>query len=159
MTSSNWALTPVDKQNYLKIFSQLEKDQTGCIPGAVAKQVLLKSKLDQVSLSQAWNLADTRQRGKLDKREFCICLHLIYKALAQNKLPQTIPHDMSVSVAELEVNNSPKIQLSKNRTSSHTLGSMNLLDSLNDNSNRTVNWVNSQFQTERKSSAQKLPIG
>ena len=102
---SKWALTPAEKTKYLTVYNSLQKEADGSISGPVARETLLKSKLDNSKLIQAWQLSDSNGVGKLTKSQFCICMHLVYKAINGENLPNTLPIECLNSVKELEIVN------------------------------------------------------
>ncbi|CAH1764551.1 11462_t:CDS:10, partial [Entrophospora sp. SA101] len=91
-----------DREKYKKIFSRLEHGN-GLVDGDKARECFLRSKLSSTTLSQIWDLADTKHRGRLDMNEFIIAMHLIKQYMAKNirKIPQTLPsgfYEMAASV-------------------------------------------------------------
>ena len=91
-----------DKLRYLAVYEKLEpKEADGSISGMVARATLQASKLPDTDLMKAWGLADHNDSGKLSKSQFCICMHLIYKALAGQPIPAVLPPEMRSSVTDL----------------------------------------------------------
>lgn len=111
---SKWALTPAEKTKYLNVYNSLQKEADGSISGPVARDTLMKSKLDNNKLMQAWQLSDTGGKGKLAKSQFCVCMHLVYKAINGEDLPSSLPVECLESVKELEMNTSNSPALSNN---------------------------------------------
>lgn len=77
------------------------------------RDTLVKSKLDQAQLMRAWQLADNKNAGRLTRSAFCICMHLVYKALAGETLPNSLPSECAISVTDLSNSNSNSINIAK----------------------------------------------
>ena len=61
------------------------------LPGAVAHEEMMKSKLPSSVLQQIWVLLDTNQDGQLDRDEFAVAMFLVDHKLQGNDLPDTLP--------------------------------------------------------------------
>jgi hypothetical protein len=72
-----WAVTKVEKQMYDKIFDGWDGLGKGFIGGDVAIEVFGQSGLPKEDLMRVWTLADPGNRGKLDKDEFAVAMHLV----------------------------------------------------------------------------------
>lgn len=63
----------------------------GKLNGDQCRPVLLNSQLPQIQLAKIWELADIDRDSHLDKYEMCIALHLVYKCLQNEPLPDRLP--------------------------------------------------------------------
>lgn len=63
----------------------------GKLNGEQCRPVLLNSNLPQIQLAKIWELSDIDCDGFLDKYEICIALHLVYKCLQNESLPDILP--------------------------------------------------------------------
>lgn len=71
-----WAVTKVEKQLYDKVFDGWDGLGKGFIGGDVAIEVFGQSGLPKENLMQIWTLADPTNKGKLNKDEFAVAMHL-----------------------------------------------------------------------------------
>lgn len=51
----------------------------------------MNSKLPNFKLGKIWELSDIDRDGHLDRFEFYVALHLVYKALQNELLPEKVP--------------------------------------------------------------------
>jgi hypothetical protein len=72
-----WAVTKVEKQMYDRIFDGWDGLRKGFIGGDVAIEVFGQSGLPKDDLMKIWTLADPGNKGKLDKDEFAVAMHLV----------------------------------------------------------------------------------
>jgi len=72
-----WAVTKIEKQMYDKIFDGWDGLRKGFIGGDVAIEVFGQSGLPKEDLMRIWTLADPANKGKLDKDEFAVAMHLV----------------------------------------------------------------------------------
>lgn len=72
-----WAVTKIEKQMYDKIFDGWDGLRKGFIGGDVAIEVFGQSGLPKDDLMRIWTLADPANKGKLDKDEFAVAMHLV----------------------------------------------------------------------------------
>lgn len=89
-----WAITKQEKMIYDNIFKQWDKDHNGFIMGNVAIDVFSKSGLAFADLESIWTLADGGNKGKLNKDEFSVAMHLIYRRLNGFDLPTVLPPEL-----------------------------------------------------------------
>lgn len=54
----------------------------------------MDSKLPLETLSKIWELADQDKDGSLDRHEFIVAMHLVYKALEKHAIPNTLPIEL-----------------------------------------------------------------
>lgn len=72
-----WAITKIEKQMYDQLFESWDGLGKGLIGGDVAIEVFGQSGLPKNDLMQIWTLADPSNRGKLNKDEFAVAMHLV----------------------------------------------------------------------------------
>ena len=56
---------------------------------------MVGSKLAMPILGQIWDLSDVDRDGFLDRYEFTVAMHLVFRALQGDKLPETLPEELS----------------------------------------------------------------
>jgi len=93
LMSSDWAVKPAEKAKYDQLFDSLQP-HNGMIPGNKVKGVLMDSKLPVDTLGKIWDLADMDKDGMLDRHEFMVAMHLVYKALEKYTIPNTLPPEL-----------------------------------------------------------------
>lgn len=54
----------------------------------------MDSKLPIETLGKIWELADQDKDGSLDRHEFVVAMHLVYKALEKHAIPNTLPMEL-----------------------------------------------------------------
>lgn len=55
----------------------------------------MESKLPLDTLGKIWDLADMDKDGMLDRHEFLVAMHLVYKALEKHTIPNTLPPELA----------------------------------------------------------------
>ncbi|PNF19457.1 Epidermal growth factor receptor substrate 15-like 1 [Cryptotermes secundus] len=93
LLSSDWAVKPAEKAKYDQLFESLQP-HNGMISGNKVKGVLMDSKLPVDTLGKIWDLADMDKDGMLDRHEFMVAMHLVYKALEKYTIPNTLPPEL-----------------------------------------------------------------
>lgn len=83
----------MEREKYDKLFDSLQP-ANGLIPGNKVKNVLMESKLPLDTLGRIWDLADQDQDGQLNRHEFIVAMHLVYKALEKYAIPNTLPPEL-----------------------------------------------------------------
>ncbi|XP_066979496.1 epidermal growth factor receptor substrate 15-like 1 isoform X3 [Macrobrachium rosenbergii] len=101
-----WTITPTDRQRYDQIFNSLGPEANK-LHGNKVKGVMLNSKLPMEILGKIWDLADMDKDGSLDRVEFSIAMHLVYKVLENNPMPPSIPQEMLSSAQRAGVAQGP----------------------------------------------------
>eukprot|EP00056_Hartaetosiga_gracilis_P005248 m.82779 g.82779 ORF g.82779 m.82779 type:complete len:660 (-) comp12101_c0_seq2:77-2056(-) len=91
LTSSQWDVSSEEKTKFDNVYDRLELEEDGTLSGDVARDVLLHSGLPPPVLGKIWECADLDKDGKLDRDEFAVAMHLVYKCLAGENVPSTIP--------------------------------------------------------------------
>ncbi|XP_030218804.1 epidermal growth factor receptor substrate 15-like 1 isoform X2 [Gadus morhua] len=92
-TDSQWAIRPDEKGKFDGIFESL-LPVNGLLPGDKVKPVLINSKLPLEVLGKIWEISDVDQDGQLDKEEFSVAMHLVYRAMEQEPVPATLPSNL-----------------------------------------------------------------
>ncbi|KAM8839221.1 epidermal growth factor receptor substrate 15-like 1 isoform 1-T2 [Synchiropus picturatus] len=89
-TDSHWAIRPDEKGKFEGIFESLSP-LNGLLSGDKVKPVLINSKLPLDVLGKIWELSDVDKDGQLDKEEFIVVMHLVYRAMDKEPVPATLP--------------------------------------------------------------------
>uniref|UniRef100_A0A060SZL0 Actin cytoskeleton-regulatory complex protein PAN1 n=1 Tax=Blastobotrys adeninivorans TaxID=409370 RepID=A0A060SZL0_BLAAD len=89
-----WAITKDEKNIYDSIFSAWDKTRSGSIDGDMAIQIFGQSGLNRGDLETIWTLADPGNKGKLDRDEFAVAMHLIYRRLNGYPIPARLPPEL-----------------------------------------------------------------
>ncbi|XP_031329295.1 epidermal growth factor receptor substrate 15-like 1 isoform X2 [Photinus pyralis] len=89
----DWTIKPTEREKYDKLFDSL-RPMNGLIPGNKVKGVLMDSKLPMDTLGKIWDLADQDKDGMLDRHEFVVAMHLVYKALEKHAIPNILPTEL-----------------------------------------------------------------
>lgn len=89
-----WAITKQEKAIYDGVFAAWDKARNGYIQGDVAIGIFNKSGLSRPDLESIWNLCDTSNRGKLNKDEFAVAMHLVYRRLNGYDIPLRLPPEL-----------------------------------------------------------------
>lgn len=93
MANPQWIIQGEEKKKFETIFESLGP-VGGKLPGDRVKPVLLNSKLSTDILGQVWELSDIDKDGFLDKDEFSVAMHLVYKALDREPVPSILPQEL-----------------------------------------------------------------
>merc|ERR1712223_1394021 len=114
----NFLVKPEEKRKYDALFDQLQPQEEK-LPGDKVRQVMVGSKLPMPVLGQIWDLSDVDRDGFLDRYEFTVAMHLVFRALQGDKLPDTLPEELSTEKvpkslsAMPNLNGAPKPQISQ----------------------------------------------
>ncbi|XP_030074019.1 epidermal growth factor receptor substrate 15-like 1 isoform X4 [Microcaecilia unicolor] len=154
-TEPHWAVRVEEKSKFDGIFESL-LPINGLLSGDKVKPVLMNSKLPLDVLGRVWDLSDIDKDGHLDRDEFAVAMHLVYRALEKEPVPSVLPPSLIPpskrkktsafpgAVQVLPASPPPKDSLRS--TPSH--GSVNSLNSTGSlspkhsvKSLQTVNWV------------------
>ncbi|XP_046445364.1 epidermal growth factor receptor substrate 15-like 1 isoform X2 [Daphnia pulex] len=95
----NWVVTATDRAKYDALFDSLSP-VGGKLPGNKVKEVLVNSTLPLESLGKIWDLSDMDHDGALDRNEFIVAMHLVYKVLDNYPLPVSLPSELLSTVQE-----------------------------------------------------------
>ena len=80
---------PEEKRKYDTLFDQL-RPQAGLLPGDKVRNVMMGSKLPVSMLGKIWDLSDQDKDGLLDRYEFTVAMHLVYRALQGDMIPDQV---------------------------------------------------------------------
>nr|XP_057929621.1 epidermal growth factor receptor substrate 15-like 1 isoform X4 [Doryrhamphus excisus] len=86
----HWAVRPEEKNKFDGIFESLSP-VSGLLSGEKVRPVLINSKLPLDILGKVWDLSDIDKDGHLDKDEFAVAMHLVYRALEKEPVPAHLP--------------------------------------------------------------------
>ncbi|XP_054623358.1 epidermal growth factor receptor substrate 15-like 1 isoform X1 [Dunckerocampus dactyliophorus] len=89
-SDSSWAIRLDEKGKFEGIFESLSPIN-GLLSGDKVKPVLINSKLPLDVLGKIWDLGDADKDGYLDKEEFIVVMHLVYRAMEKEPVPTTLP--------------------------------------------------------------------
>ncbi|KAF9351243.1 actin organization and endocytosis protein [Mortierella sp. AD094] len=89
-----WAVSREEKAQYDRIFSAWDPDHSGFLSGERALEIFGSSGLPQNDLSHIWALADPNNQGKLNKDEFAVAMHLVYRKLNGGDIPAVLPDEL-----------------------------------------------------------------
>ncbi|XP_068599541.1 epidermal growth factor receptor substrate 15-like 1 [Brachionichthys hirsutus] len=87
---AQWAVRPDEKSTFDGIFESLSP-VNGLLSGDKVKPVLINSKLPLDVLGKVWDLSDIDKDGHLDRDEFAVAMHLVYRALEKEPVPTLLP--------------------------------------------------------------------
>ncbi|XP_044076899.1 epidermal growth factor receptor substrate 15-like 1 isoform X5 [Siniperca chuatsi] len=87
---SQWAIRPDEKGKFEGIFESLSP-VNGLLPGDKVRPILINSKLPLDVLGKIWDLSDVDKDGHLDKEEFTVAMHLVYRTMEKEPVPTTLP--------------------------------------------------------------------
>ncbi|XP_023821222.1 epidermal growth factor receptor substrate 15-like 1 isoform X3 [Oryzias latipes] len=88
-----WAIRPDEKGKFEGIFESLSPVQ-GLLSGDKVRPVLINSKLPLDVLGKIWDLSDVDKDGHLDKEEFIVAMHLVYRAMEKEAVPASLPANL-----------------------------------------------------------------
>lgn len=74
---SSVTLSPQEIDQYKPYFDELDTDKSGFIDSDEAVYFFSHSRLPDSELGAIWEIADSRQLGKLDLHDFSVAMHLI----------------------------------------------------------------------------------
>uniref|UniRef100_A0A8C2WCH7 Epidermal growth factor receptor pathway substrate 15 like 1 n=1 Tax=Cyclopterus lumpus TaxID=8103 RepID=A0A8C2WCH7_CYCLU len=86
----HWAVRQEEKSKFDGIFESLAP-VNGLLSGEKVKPVLINSKLPLDILGKVWDLSDIDKDGHLDRDEFAVAMHLVYRALEKEPVPTLLP--------------------------------------------------------------------
>ncbi|KAK6893556.1 Actin cytoskeleton-regulatory complex protein PAN1, partial [Candida tropicalis] len=89
-----WAITKQEKQIYDGLFQAWDNQKRGYVDSTVALNVFTKSGLSRPDLESIWTLVDTDDTGKLNKNQFAVAMHLIYRRLNGYDIPLRLPPEL-----------------------------------------------------------------
>ncbi|KAI8141926.1 hypothetical protein BJV82DRAFT_670019 [Fennellomyces sp. T-0311] len=86
-----WDVTPQEKIQFDAFFDKIDGQRTGFVQGPEAVEFFKNSRLPEVELAHIWDLADSKQQGRLSRDQFAVAMHLIHARLRGEVLPNTLP--------------------------------------------------------------------
>ncbi|XP_057696704.1 epidermal growth factor receptor substrate 15-like 1 isoform X2 [Corythoichthys intestinalis] len=89
-TEAHWAVRMEEKSKFDGIFESLSPIN-GLLSGEKVRPVLINSKLPLDILGKVWDLSDIDKDGHLDRDEFAVAMHLVYRALEKEPVPGHLP--------------------------------------------------------------------
>ena len=89
-----WEVSPSEQSKYSQVFESLGPTN-GLLSGALCRQVFVKSNLPVDILGKIWELSDIDRDGSLDREEFILAMHLVYKVSVEK---QQLPAVLSASL-------------------------------------------------------------
>ncbi|KAJ8270940.1 hypothetical protein GJAV_G00120980 [Gymnothorax javanicus] len=89
-SDSQWAVRVEERGKFEQIFQSLSP-VNGLLSGDKVKPVLMNSKLPLDVLGKVWELSDVDKDGHLDKDEFAVAMHLVYRAMEKEPVPSSLP--------------------------------------------------------------------
>ncbi|XP_035994315.1 epidermal growth factor receptor substrate 15-like 1 isoform X2 [Fundulus heteroclitus] len=92
-TASDWAIRPDEKGKFEAIFESLSP-VNGLLSGDKVRPVLINSKLPLDVLGKIWDLSDVDKDGHLDKEEFIVAMHLVYRTMEKEPVPSSLPSSL-----------------------------------------------------------------
>ncbi|XP_060040441.1 epidermal growth factor receptor substrate 15-like 1 isoform X1 [Erinaceus europaeus] len=87
---THWAVRVEEKAKFDGIFDSL-LPVGGLLSGEKVRPVLVNSKLPLDVLGRVWDLSDIDRDGHLDRDEFAVAMHLVYRALEKEPVPAALP--------------------------------------------------------------------
>ncbi len=94
--SVNFLVKPEEKRKYDALFNQLQPVDEK-LPGDKVRQVMMGSKLPMPILGKIWDLSDVDRDGCLDRYEFTVAMHLVYRRLQGDNIPDVLPLELGPS--------------------------------------------------------------
>ncbi|XP_072260744.1 epidermal growth factor receptor substrate 15-like 1 isoform X2 [Pyxicephalus adspersus] len=88
-----WSVRTEEKATFDGIFDSL-LPVNGLLSGDKVKPVLINSKLPLDILGRVWELSDIDKDGHLDRDEFAVAMHLVYRALEKEPVPSVLPQSL-----------------------------------------------------------------
>ncbi|XBW38532.1 hypothetical protein QEN19_004121 [Hanseniaspora menglaensis] len=87
-------VTSEEKALFYKIFETYDTQNNGILDSKTSVEIFRKSGLNRQDLEQIWNLSDADNTGKLNKQEFTVGMHLVYRKLNGHALPNVLPRSL-----------------------------------------------------------------
>ncbi|SCU89089.1 LADA_0E13630g1_1 [Lachancea dasiensis] len=109
MVDDSDVISSDEKALFYKIFDTYDSQGHGLMGSATAVEVFRKSGLNRNDLEQIWNLCDINNSGQLNRQEFALGMHLVYRRLKGHELPNRLPPSLIPS--SNQILNSVKDQL------------------------------------------------
>lgn len=84
-------ITDEEKSLFYKIFETYDTQNRGLLEASSAVEIFRKSGLNRGDLEKIWSLCDINNNGQLNKQEFALGMHLVYRKLNGFQLPYRLP--------------------------------------------------------------------
>lgn len=97
---TDWSMPQASKLRHSQQFNVIDRNRSGFLTGAHARNILSQIGLPTPALAQIWNLSDIDKDGRLSCDEYCIAMHLIDMFKTGAELPTTIPPELVASVSK-----------------------------------------------------------
>ncbi|RDA82509.1 hypothetical protein CP532_3177, partial [Ophiocordyceps camponoti-leonardi (nom. inval.)] len=96
LNSTDWAITPAEKERFDQLYATLDKGNKGYITGDEAVPFFSQSNLSEDVLAQIWDLADFNSQGQLTTEGFAVAMYLIRQQRGGRSaaLPATLPANL-----------------------------------------------------------------
>lgn len=85
------SILPEEKSLFYKIFETYDTQKRGLLDSSSAVEIFRKSGLNRTYLEHIWALSDINNSGQLNKQEFALGMHLVYRKLNGFQLPNRLP--------------------------------------------------------------------
>lgn len=89
--TSEWYISPEQKQMFDSMFDNLDKQKTGKLTPEQVANFLMTSRLGQQDLATVWDLSDIQNTGVFTNLEFSIALFLVNRKRSGLSLPNVVP--------------------------------------------------------------------
>ncbi|GAB0098546.1 intersectin-1 [Sergentomyia squamirostris] len=93
-SGSEWAIKDIVRRNLTQLFNQHDRTRCGYLTGTQARNIMVQSKLPQLTLAKIWKLSDRDKDGKLGCEEFVLAMHLCDMAIKGQEIPEELPPDL-----------------------------------------------------------------
>ncbi|CAR29239.1 ZYRO0G03982p [Zygosaccharomyces rouxii] len=94
-------ILPEEKSLFYKIFQTYDTDKRGILDASKAVEIFRKSGLNRGDLEHIWALCDINNTGQLNKQEFALGMHLVYRKLNGFQLPNRLPLNLIPSSTKI----------------------------------------------------------
>ncbi|VEN48558.1 unnamed protein product, partial [Callosobruchus maculatus] len=89
-----WSVPHQTKLKYTQLFNSTDRQRSGYLSGAQARNIMVQTKLPQNVLAEIWALSDMDADGRLGCEEFVLAMHLCERAQAGTPPPARLPPDL-----------------------------------------------------------------
>nr|CAI5824868.1 unnamed protein product [Callosobruchus analis] len=89
-----WSIPHQTKLKYTQLFNSTDRQRSGYLSGAQARNIMVQTKLPQNILAEIWALSDMDADGRLGCEEFVLAMHLCERAQAGTPPPTRLPPDL-----------------------------------------------------------------
>ncbi|SMN20009.1 similar to Saccharomyces cerevisiae YIR006C PAN1 Part of actin cytoskeleton-regulatory complex Pan1p-Sla1p-End3p, associates with actin patches on the cell cortex [Maudiozyma saulgeensis] len=155
----NDTISPEEKSLFYKIFETYDNNNTGLIDSPTAVEIFRKSGLNRSDLEHIWNLCDTNNSGQLNKQEFALGMHLVYRKLNNQPIPSRLPASLVPSSNRILDNLKTQLKSSDNglNSSGSKINGLGYKNDDNENSLPTFRNRRKNFSTTATASTDLSP--